>query len=276
MSIQQNIPQRIFTFWEPADKMPAYIRLCINSWKKFLPGYEIIILNYSNLNQWLSNYYDDILYKEFSLSKQADAIRCAVLRQYGGIWLDADTIILSDEVEKIFNPSAEFSIINVHLAFIAAKPNAKVLKLWERGIKTRLNLYKKFKTSFIYYLMRLIKTPFAKRMISWNFLGNSITDKILKKRNNTELQVIKAAELKVFPEILWQKLNGTKLRKDELYRKFYFEQNNYDFVKAQKPILILLHNSWTPEIYRQLNEEEFLRENNTISNILKEFQKMSL
>ena len=272
MNNRQNIPQRIFTFWEPADKMPAYIRLCINSWKKVLPEYEIIILDYSNLNQWLDNCYDEILYKEFSLAKQADAIRCAVLRRHGGIWLDADTVLLSDKVRDIFNTSAEFSLINKHLAFVAAKPDAKILRLWEKRIKTKLNLYKKFRKSFVYYFMYLIKTPFAKRMTSWDFLGNSIINKILKKRNSTELQSIKADELKALPEVLWQKMNGSKLKKDELYRKFYFEQNYYDFVKEQNPILILFHNSWTPERYKHLEKEEFLRADNTISNILKVFQ----
>lgn len=70
---------KIFTFWEPMDTIPAYLELCIDTWKKYLPNYEIVILNYCNLFDWIEkDTFDEILYKDFSLPKQADAIRCAI------------------------------------------------------------------------------------------------------------------------------------------------------------------------------------------------------
>ena len=33
---------------------------------------------------------------------QSDAIRVAILNKFGGIWMDADTIILNDEIIKYF------------------------------------------------------------------------------------------------------------------------------------------------------------------------------
>ena len=58
--------KRIFTFWEPIDNMPEYISLCIETWKKFLPEYEIVLLDYNNLDKWLgTNYYDKNLYKKW-------------------------------------------------------------------------------------------------------------------------------------------------------------------------------------------------------------------
>ena len=32
----------IFTFWEPNTKIPGYIQLCINTWKKNMPNYHIL------------------------------------------------------------------------------------------------------------------------------------------------------------------------------------------------------------------------------------------
>ena len=65
---QKQDKKYIFTFWEPESKIPAYIRLCMHSWKKFLPEYEIVILNYKNLDKWLGfEYFDEYLYKAFSL-----------------------------------------------------------------------------------------------------------------------------------------------------------------------------------------------------------------
>ena len=37
----------IFTFWEPHNSLPGIIKLCIRTWKKFLPkDYIIIILDW--------------------------------------------------------------------------------------------------------------------------------------------------------------------------------------------------------------------------------------
>ena len=81
--------KKIFTFWEPKDAMPAYIKLCIETWKKYLPDYEVVILDYSNYEDWIGkDCYDSSLRTNFSLPKQADAIRAAVLNKHGGIgWM---------------------------------------------------------------------------------------------------------------------------------------------------------------------------------------------
>ncbi|ELN2909875.1 hypothetical protein QZC74_001815 [Campylobacter coli] len=66
----------IWTFWEPKDKMPGYVKLCIETWKVFFSDYRVVILDYSNLHNFLpKDFYDESLYENFSLPKQADAIR---------------------------------------------------------------------------------------------------------------------------------------------------------------------------------------------------------
>lgn len=45
---------KIFTFWEPSKHIPSYIKLCMQTWTKFLPDYEIVVLDYSNLDEYLS------------------------------------------------------------------------------------------------------------------------------------------------------------------------------------------------------------------------------
>jgi mannosyltransferase OCH1-like enzyme len=87
--------QKIFTFGEPEAALPGYLRLCLRTWRRFLPDYEIVVLNYSNLDQWLGkDCYDASMYKNFSLPKQAYAVRCAVLKRWGGVWFDTDTFTL--------------------------------------------------------------------------------------------------------------------------------------------------------------------------------------
>jgi mannosyltransferase OCH1-like enzyme len=115
--------KRIFTFWEPRADMPAYIELCIGTWRKFLPDYEIVIAGYADLDRLLGkNYYDPVLYRSFSLPKQADAIRAALLARCGGVWLDADTIITSSAIRGLLRPSSAFTLLGWHIGFIVTTP----------------------------------------------------------------------------------------------------------------------------------------------------------
>ena len=94
---------RIFTFWEPAKFMPYYIRLCIETWKKFLPDAEIVVLDFGNLGNYASpeELGTELLSGKFSFMHISDAVRVLILEKYGGIWLDADTIILSSGAKNI-------------------------------------------------------------------------------------------------------------------------------------------------------------------------------
>jgi len=87
----------IFSFWEPLGAIPGYIRLCIKTWEKYLPDYNIKILDYKKLKNYLGkSLFNKIICKEMPLSMQADAIRVALLKKFGGLWMDTDTIILSN------------------------------------------------------------------------------------------------------------------------------------------------------------------------------------
>ena len=51
--------------------MPAYVKLCIETWCTFLPDYEVVVVDYSTLDKWLGKgFFDEILYSDFSLPKQ--------------------------------------------------------------------------------------------------------------------------------------------------------------------------------------------------------------
>ena len=47
--------KNIFTFYEPKNKIPGFLSLCIKTWKKFLPEYKVIILDYNKTKYYLGN-----------------------------------------------------------------------------------------------------------------------------------------------------------------------------------------------------------------------------
>ena len=98
-----NNKKIIFTFWEPKEKMPGFLKLCIKTWKKNLPDYKIIILDYKQAKYYIGeNLFSKLICNNMSRMVQSDAIRVAILNKFGGIWMDADTIILNDEIIKYF------------------------------------------------------------------------------------------------------------------------------------------------------------------------------
>ena len=260
---------KIYTFWEPKNSVPQYLELCFETWKKYLPNYQIVVLNYSNLFDYLDkDFFDDYFFKNFSLTIQSDAIRCAVLKKFGGIWMDADTVLTSFEANKFFNLEADFSIIFPHICFIKAKKESKILDMWFKRIKKRVYFHKKaFKYGkFSKFFLRFFKSSLYKKLSSWAYLGNDILNPIIDKVNNTnDFLPIKRDENFCMPELLVQSRQENQLKR---YLEFYFENDFSDFVFKNSKGLILLHNSWTPLNIKRMSKDEFISCSNTIAKIL--------
>lgn len=86
------IPKIIHYTWFSGDEYPEKIKVCIESWKKFLPDYE--------LRLWDMNAIKDInsifLKEALSVKKwayAADFVRLHALYHEGGIYLDTDVMV---------------------------------------------------------------------------------------------------------------------------------------------------------------------------------------
>jgi len=255
----------VFTFWEPKESIPAYIKLCMQTWKKFLPDYKIIILDYSNLFEYIDkNCYDKILFKKFNLAKQADAIRCAVLKQHGGIWLDSDSIITSDKFKELMEINSDFVLIQQHISFIKAVKNSQILNLWENEIKERIKIFKNFKLFYKFF-----DKPAYKNLKNWDYLGNGIINKYLSIANEKHFHSINKSEIKAFPECnYYSPQSDTDVI--EAYRNFWFNNDFTSYLEeGNLGTLICLHNSWTPQDYKKYTEAEVLEKNCTLSKLLR-------
>lgn len=257
----------IFTFWESEKEMPEYIKMCIESWKKHLSNYEIVILNYSNLDEYIGkDFYDRILFEKFTIFQQTCAIRAAVLEKHGGIWMDASTIVTSTDIEKLFDDKAELNIFEYRIACIKAKKHAKILKKWVRGIKFHLFKYKYFFDFYFKYF------PYQTRnMLSWDYLSNRILKKLFKTKNKKLLNNISLVEAKSYPDILWDKeYNHKRFAKclSDGFNHFYIKNDFSEYAKANNDGLIILNHWWMPRKYITFTREEILNQNNTLSKLL--------
>lgn len=268
----------VFTFWEPEGSLPPYIKLCIDTWRKNLTGYEIKILNYSNLFNYIRNDVLDIqLLEKFPLMIQKDAIEIAVLEENGGVFLDADLIILKDIsplLEKLEN--SEVIMFANHVAFIAAKPKSKLMTLWLNEIRNKMTELKenKFwgflcnKTPENGMLDKILKFTISLK-VRWPFLANSIQTKLVKKCSENEIKRLnKIGHAFILEEIYFREIaNKTKKWK---YKNFWFNKKiSIDDALIEGQSVIALHNSWTPKWYKELSEADLLENDCLLSRILK-------
>lgn len=267
----------IFTFWEPKNKMPAYIKLCMKTWEKFLPDYEIVNLNFKNLENYIpKEVLNKIIYKKLSLPQQADCIRAWLLHLNGGYWLDADTIITDGKIVKeMQNYEACFignakTRSNIDIGFIYAKKSSRILKKWAEEIPNRVKNYKNYRNFKLFYQLFNYKEHKIRK--HWGYFGHLITDELINKSSENEVFVLDRNEANVYLEnnINTNNNQQAELGTPQTYREYYFGNVDYQKALNKNKGIIFLHNSWTPKEYKKMSEKEFLNSNTTLANILKE------
>jgi hypothetical protein len=113
----------------------------MKTWAKNLPDYEVIIMDYSNLDQYLpEGTYDMSVLTGLPLMMQKDAIMVGILKEQGGVFLDADTLVTGD-ITPMFEmlKDTEAVMFGYHTAFLLSRPCARLLNLWYKVIQKRLS-----------------------------------------------------------------------------------------------------------------------------------------
>lgn len=118
------IEKKIHYCWFGGNPKPKSVLKCIDSWKKFLPDYEIIEWNESNFDFNFCQYVTEA----YSVKKWAfvsDVARLKIIYENGGIYFDTDVEVLKsfDELmsQEYFLGLEEPDKINTGIGFGAVK-----------------------------------------------------------------------------------------------------------------------------------------------------------
>ena len=145
---KKEIPKIIWTFWHD-ENIPDIVIKCINTWKKYNPKYDIIILNKTNL----SNYLPDVDFSKIkhieSIQRFSDMVRLHILAKYGGIWSDASIICLKSYdswipymkklndcelvgfyIDGLTLPELKYKSPVIENWFFACEPNSEIVNDW--------------------------------------------------------------------------------------------------------------------------------------------------
>lgn len=101
----------IWTYWETTKKypfVPDYISLCFETYKKH--GNNLIVLNPDNIK----DYFPDLnltLIKDLRPAHKADYIRFFIIKNFGGCWVDADSICFKN-FDPIFEMTSKYDFIS--------------------------------------------------------------------------------------------------------------------------------------------------------------------
>lgn len=150
------IPKIIHYCWiseNVNDKLPEKVQECINTWKQYLPDYEIKRWNQYNFDISNSIYAKQALdCKKYAFV--SDYIRLSVLYRYGGIYLDTDMKVLRS-FDELLNNKAFIGFENkysIAAGIIGAEKKHDYIKLL-------LDMYEDRKKVFIKNDKSLDMTP---------------------------------------------------------------------------------------------------------------------
>lgn len=273
---------RVFTFWEPREKIPGYLRACMRTWN-LIPNAEVVVLDFKSMRDWLTPAeFEQATCGRMTLAKQSDCYRAVLLEKYGGVWLDADTVITPGIADSgLFSggvvPASEVVMfghrhsrgrngdVGVHGAFILAhRPHAGFLKAWAGEIPPRVAEFRRFSGNL---LLRILKRKRWRICRRWDFCVNAIIDPLVARMPESQIGLLDSEQFGVFPETAVRRPGDD----DRMaYRRYHFEpcaEGAEDALKASKGV-IMLHNSWTPDEFMRMDEKEFLASGTRLARIL--------
>lgn len=123
------IPKIIHLCWLSGDPYPPEIQVCLDTWKKYLPDYEVWVWDTKRFDIH-STVWTEQAFEAKKYAFAADYIRLFALYKYGGIYLDSDVLVY-----KSFNPLLHLPYFIGHdqirgfeAAVIGCEPGCKWVK----------------------------------------------------------------------------------------------------------------------------------------------------
>ncbi len=139
-----RVPKKIWTYWDDPDKIPKTVKMCMAGWKKYNPNYEIILLTKKNYKGYTTipvNIANNKNFNDFP-ARFADLVRCYVLAEHGGVWIDSSILLKGSLDDWLFPRYGEFSGFYIDEFtedkkypvienwFFACNKDSKFMKLW--------------------------------------------------------------------------------------------------------------------------------------------------
>jgi hypothetical protein len=137
--------RNVFLYWVGKEyKLISILRNLIYLHSTNGKGYKVHLITENNLNEYIKNipkYFNNLC-----PAHQADFVRVNVICDYGGLWLDSDTLVL-DSLDSLFdfieNKKGFFIIQNNQIlsnGIFGSKPNTQIMVEWKTQMMNILDI----------------------------------------------------------------------------------------------------------------------------------------
>lgn len=230
--------RNVFLYWVGKEyKLICILRKLIYSYSTYGKGYTVHLITDKNISNYIENIPD--YFSTLCPAHQADFVRVNVIYDYGGIWLDSDTIIL-DSLDSLFD-----YIENKNGFFI--KQNNNNLSNGIFGCKKQSLLMLEWKNKMIEILNE------KKSSINWNEIGGILLQTIYNSNIYDNYEIFNGLD-NVYP-VNWN--NCVTEYIDKPY------DNYKTIIRDYQPLLVLVNS-----VYKKLEnktEEEIIYDNMPIN-----------
>lgn len=177
-------------------------------------NYRFILLNENTVKDWIDipDYFDLM-----KVAHQADYIRVNVIYKYGGIWLDADTIVM-DSLKDLFD------ILETKNAFYVTEEN----KIFINGVFGSIKNHKVI--SEIKHEMDEVLN-LKRHNLEWTDIGSSIFQKVICE-NLSDIFILQGLDT-IYP-VSWQNAANQYLSSN-------YETYNL-YIRKFQPVIILVNS----------------------------------
>lgn len=244
--------KNVFLYWVGKDfKLIKILRDLIIQHSKINDGYNVHLINHNNINKYIKDVPD--YFYNLKPAHQADFVRINVICEYGGIYLDSDTLIL-DSLNSLFD------IIHNKDGFFIIE-NDEIICNGVFGSKKNTELMKTLKTEMLGILES------KKESIGWTEIGGSL----LQRLHNTKPHLYDKYE--IFNGLQTMYPVNWNLCVDRLLKEPY--EKYVDYVKEFQPLLILVNS-----VYKEmetLTYDEILNGNTPLNYFInKSFENLKI
>ena len=189
-------------------------------------GYKVNLITDKNIREYIKDIPD--YFNNLSPAHQADFVRVHVICDYGGIWLDSDTLVI-DKLDSLFD------IIEKKNGFFI-KENNTLLSNGIFGSKKQTPLMIEWKNKLVSILDQ------KKNNIQWTEIGNKMLQSMYKKNKSlyNNYKIFEGLD-NMYP-INWNKCVS------EFIKKPY--DNYKNIIRKYQPLVVLVNS-----VYKKLEDK---------------------
>ena len=218
-------PETIWQFWDnPAGKTtPEIVKSCIETVKKFKGDFEHKILDHSTIGSYsdLPGYvFDRLKNEQMGYMHFADLLRLNLLKNHGGIWIDA-TAYMTDSVPKYIFDANFFVFLTGHATrfpysfmqncFIRSKKGSALCEAWYQMC---VEFWKNETKALDYFQHQLM----FKALVERNPMAQVLFAKAPQMSEDGIHQLIDENLLKKFDPVEWERIKKASFFQKTTYK----------------------------------------------------------